>query len=69
MSDSRHFGKTVKLSYLRKRLTDFDEIWHADAEPVSEHLQLLKMQNLEIKMLDVSNSDANRLANVKVPNI
>jgi len=24
--------KTVKSPYLRKRLTDFDEIWHADAD-------------------------------------
>jgi len=27
--------KTVKLPYLRNCLTDFDEIWSADAEPVS----------------------------------
>jgi len=50
-------------------LTDFDEIWQADAEPVSEPHQLLKIQNLKIKMVDVSNSDANRLANVKIKNI
>jgi len=24
--------KTVKSPYLRNRLTDFDEIWHADAD-------------------------------------
>jgi len=24
--------KTVKLPYLRNRLTDFDEIWHSDAD-------------------------------------
>ena len=26
------FLKTVKLPYLRNRLTDFDEIWHGDAD-------------------------------------
>jgi len=34
MSDGRHF-ETVKSPYLHKRLTDFDEISYADAEPVS----------------------------------
>jgi len=28
----RHFEKTVKSPYLCNRLTDFDEIWHADAD-------------------------------------
>ena len=32
MADSGHFEKTVKSPYLRKRLTDFDEIWHDDAD-------------------------------------
>jgi len=31
MADVRHFEKTVKSPYLRKRLIDFDEIWHGDA--------------------------------------
>jgi len=28
----RHFEKTVKSPYLCNRLTDIDEIWHADAD-------------------------------------
>ena len=28
----RHFEKTVKSPYLCNRLTDFDEIWHADVD-------------------------------------
>jgi len=28
----RHFEKTFKSPYLCNRLTDFDEIWHADAD-------------------------------------
>jgi len=32
MAGGRHFEKkTVKSSYLSHRLTDFDEIWHDDA--------------------------------------
>jgi len=31
MADGRHFEKTVKSPYLSNRLTDFDEIWHGDA--------------------------------------
>ena len=32
MADSRHFEKKpVKSSYLSNRWTDFDEIWHGDA--------------------------------------
>jgi len=27
--------KTVKSPYFRNRLSDFDVIWHADAEPVT----------------------------------
>jgi len=30
-ADGRHFNNR---SHLRYRLTDFDEIWHSDAEPV-----------------------------------
>ena len=33
MADGRHFEKkTVKSPYLSNRLTDFDEIWHGDAD-------------------------------------
>jgi len=32
-ADGRHFNNR---SHLRYRLTDFDEIWHSDAEPVFE---------------------------------
>jgi len=31
MADGRHFEKTVKSSYLSNRWTDFDEVWHGDA--------------------------------------
>ena len=32
MADGRHLKKNVKSPYLRNRLTDFDEIWHSDAD-------------------------------------
>jgi len=32
MADS-HLSKTVKSPYLRNHLTDFNEIWHGNAEP------------------------------------
>jgi len=32
MADGRHFKKNVKSPYLRNRLTDCDENWHADAD-------------------------------------
>jgi len=33
MADGRHFEKkTVKSPYIRKCLTDFDEIWHSEAD-------------------------------------
>jgi len=33
MADGRHFEKNpVKSPYLSNRLTDFDEIWHADVD-------------------------------------
>ena len=46
----RHFEKTVKSPYLCNRLTDFDEIWHADADwpptgGVSLNFQFLKNQD------------------------
>ena len=31
IADGRHL-KTVKSPYLQNRLTDFDEIWHSDAD-------------------------------------
>jgi len=31
MVDGHHLKKTVKSPYLSNRLTDFDEIWHGDA--------------------------------------
>jgi len=31
MADGRHLGKIEKLLYLSRGLSDFDEIWHADA--------------------------------------
>ena len=31
MADGLHFAKTVKVSYLCNHFTDFDEIWHDDA--------------------------------------
>jgi len=31
MADGHHF-KTVKSPYLHNRLTDFDKIWHGDAD-------------------------------------
>jgi len=31
VADGRHFEKTVKSSYLSNRWTNFDEIWHGDA--------------------------------------
>jgi len=41
--------KTVKLPYICNHLIDFDEIWHADAEPVSSPHHLLKVHNFKIK--------------------
>jgi len=31
MADGSHFEKTVKSSYLSNSWTNFDEIWHGDA--------------------------------------
>jgi len=41
--------KTVISPYLRVRLTDFDEIWHADAVPVSSPPSAEKIQKFKIK--------------------
>ena len=41
--------KTVISPYLRIRLTDFDEIWHADAVPVSSPPSAEKIQKFKIK--------------------
>jgi len=53
--------KKIKSRYLSNHLTDFDEIWHADAEPISSPHRPLKIRTL--KMVDVSHSDANCLTN------
>jgi len=37
-----------KLSYLRNRLTDFDEIWHSDSSGASTPGRLLKFTEFEI---------------------
>jgi len=41
MADGR-ISKTVKLPYLRNRLTDFGEIWHGDADWLPTGDRLLK---------------------------
>jgi len=41
--------KTVKSPYLRNRLTDFDEIWHGDADWPPTGDRLLKFRNFEIQ--------------------
>jgi len=41
MADGR-ISKTVKLPYLRNRLTDFGEIWHGDADWLLTGDRLLK---------------------------
>ena len=44
--------KTVKSPYLRNRLTDFDEIWHGDADwPPAEAL-LKNHKNRDITTTD-----------------
>jgi len=54
--------KTVKSPYLRNRLTDFDDICHVEAEPVSSPYRPLKIQNFKIKKGGCQPySNANRL--------
>jgi len=44
MADGRHF-KNVKSPYLRNRLTDFDEIWHDDADWPPYRRHIVKISN------------------------
>jgi len=59
----------VKSPYLRNRLSDFDVICHADAEPALTPSAVKIYTMFKLKTVDVSHSYANRLANVEVPGI
>ena len=47
VADSRHLEKPKKWPYLRKVLTDWHEIWHCDANWLSEMYQMLKIWTLK----------------------
>jgi len=41
MAEAAILNKTVKSPYLRKRLTDFDDVWQGDADwPLTEDKSL-----------------------------
>jgi len=62
MADGR-ISKTVKLPYLRNRLTDFGEIWHGDADWLPTGDRLLKFSIfLKTKMAAAANLKITKIA-------
>jgi len=43
--------KTIQSSYIRNCLTDFDPVWHSDAEQVSTPLAITKYRIFKLKMV------------------